>query len=166
MQEFVVISEPKPLKRLTYLDKSSRLRADPRHEFQALRPTLRRDRCLGRGAKEIGLALWRAKLNYLGSVTASAIAATAISTSAAAARAFFPGPGNVHCQSASTQCFAIHRFNSLLRLFRCAHGNKGEAAGAAGSPVGRQVGFQNTAVCRKGVLQFVFSDFVVEVPDE
>ncbi len=99
--------------------------------------------------------------------TASTAARAAVAASAATTPGpLFPGPGDVNGQGATSHIFAIQPVDGFLRLFRCAHGHEGETSRASGHPVGDEIGFDNGSVGGKGILEVVFSDFKVEVPDE
>src|SRR5689334_1052039 len=95
--------------------------------------------------------------SYLATVTT---AATEIPPRAAAAagRAILTRAGNVDRQGATGQFLAVQRVNGLLGFLRGGHGNEGETPGTAGGPVHHEVGFDDCAVSREGVLQVVFSD--------
>src|ERR1019366_9462821 len=98
--------------------------------------------------------------------TATAPAAATITAAATAAGALFARPGDVNRQGASAQLFAIQCVDGLLRLLRRVHGDEGEPARTAGCPVHHQVGFDDRAVGRKGVLQVVFSDVEGKIPNK
>src|ERR1039458_9160124 len=102
--------------------------------------------------------------------TAATAAATAVTAATAAAAtatgALFARPGDVNRQGASAQLFAIQCVDGLLRLLRRAHGDESEPARTAGCPVHHQVGFDDRAVGRKGVLQVVFSDVEGKIPNK
>src|SRR5208282_4269109 len=89
-------------------------------------------------------------------ISTAAVFTTATTT---AGRALFARLGDVDREGASAQLRAVQRRNGLLRLFGCAHGDEAKTARTAGDPVRHQVGFNDGAVRRKGVLQVVFSGF-------
>src|SRR5262252_1106193 len=97
------------------------------------------------------------------SVTTSA---TTTITAAATAGALFARPGNVDIESTPAQLFTVQCVDGFLRLFGCAHGYEGEAARTACGPVSDKIGFDDCAMGGEGVLEFVFGDFEVNVPDE
>jgi hypothetical protein len=98
------------------------------------------------------------------SVSAPATATTI--TVSAAARAFLTRPGDVNAQSAAAQIFAIQGVDGLLRCLRRIHRYKGEPTRAARGSVSNEIGLDDRAIGGEGVLQVVFRDFEVEVPDE
>ncbi len=102
-------------------------------------------------------------------VSATATAATvttASATTTATTGALFARPGDIDVEGAPAQFFAIQTVNGLLRLLRRTHGDEGKPARPTGGPVGDEVGFDNRAIGREGILQIVLGDFEVEVPDE
>jgi hypothetical protein len=102
--------------------------------------------------------------------TAATVSASAAATMTApatpAAGALFSRPGDVNGQSAATQVFAIHGAYGFLSLLGRTHRHKAETPRASSGPVCGHIGFDDRAVRGKGVLQVVFRDFEVEVPDE
>jgi len=98
--------------------------------------------------------------------TTAAITTAPATTTAAAAGTLFARPGDIDVQSAAAQFLAVQCIDGFLGLLGRAHRDEGEPARAACGPVGNQIGFLNGAVRREGVLQVVFGDFEVEVPDE
>ena len=98
--------------------------------------------------------------------TSAAVSATATAASPAASGTLFPGPGDVDVYCPTAQVLAIHALDGFLRLFRRAHRYESEPARPAGRPVGDEIGFQDSAEGGEGVLEVVFSDLKVEVPDE
>src|SRR5215469_317764 len=87
----------------------------------------------------------------------AAAAAEFTASAAAAAGAFFSRARDVDREGASVQLLAVHGFNGLLGFLWRTHGDEGEAAGAAAHSIHHQVGFNDRAVRREGVLQIVFS---------
>jgi len=69
------------------------------------------------------------------------------------------GFATLNGEGATAQLRAVQRLNGLLGLFGRAHGDETKTAGTAGRPVHHQVGFDDGAVRRKGVLQVVFRGF-------
>jgi len=96
------------------------------------------------------------------------VTATAVTTAATAAAAgtLFARASDIDAESAATEVFAVQTVNRLLGFLRGAHCDKGEATRPTGSPIGDEIGFDNGAIGCEGVLQVVFGDFEVEVPDE
>jgi len=97
---------------------------------------------------------------------ASSTTTVTTAPAAAATGMLFPRPGNIDRYGPPAQLFAVQGVDGFLRLFRRAHGYETEAAWPTGGPVSNQIGFDYRAVRRKGVLQVVFGDFEVEVPNE
>src|SRR5437762_1415770 len=91
---------------------------------------------------------------------------TAPTPAAAAAGTLFARAGDVHTEGAAAEFFAVHGVNGLLRFFRRTHRDEGKAARPARGAVGDEVGFDDGAVGREGILQVVLGDFEVEVADE
>jgi hypothetical protein len=94
------------------------------------------------------------------STAATTTAAAVITTTAAAAaarRTVFAWASNVDVQGTAIDVSAIQRFDCLLRFGRAAHGNETESARAAAHAVHHQIGFNDSAVRGKHVIQFVFS---------
>ena len=89
--------------------------------------------------------------------TAAAAAKFTTRTATAAACAFFARARDVYRESAPIQLLAVHGFDGLLGFFGRTHGDEGEAARAAAHSIHHQVGFNDRAVRREGVLQIVFS---------
>src|ERR1051325_11278694 len=99
--------------------------------------------------------------------TAAAAAVVSAATAATTAgSALFTGPGDIDCQGAASQLFAIQSIDRLLSLLGCTHRHKGKPTRAAGGPVEHQVGLEDRAVRREGVLQVVFGDVETEVSNE
>ncbi len=101
--------------------------------------------------------------------TATAVPASATSTVAtpsAATGTLFARAGNIDVESPATEVFAVHAVNRLLRFLWRTHGDEGKSAGPASGPVSNEVGFDHGAERCEGVLQVVFGDFKVEIPDE
>jgi len=96
--------------------------------------------------------------------TATAIPTTTVTI--AAPGSLFARTGNIDAESATAEVFAVHAVNRLLRFFGRVHGDEAKPARPAGRPVSDQVGFDDGAVGGEGVLQVVFGDFEVEIPDE
>ena len=97
---------------------------------------------------------------------ASAVPTPATATTATTAGTLFARPGDVDVQGTSAQFLPVQGVDGFLRLFRGAHRHEGKAARTPGVAVGNEVGLDDSAVSGKGVLQVVFGDFEVEVPDE
>src|SRR5690349_12562076 len=97
--------------------------------------------------------------------TAAAAAVFAPATAAAAAAStFLTRAGDVDGQGPTIQLGAVHGRDGLLGFFRRAHGNESETARPAAHAVHHQVGFNDGAVRREGVLQIVFGGIEGEVP--
>src|SRR5262245_51266464 len=93
-------------------------------------------------------------------ITARATVATVSAATAAAARnTLFARTGNVDRQGTAVELGPVQGFDGLLSLFRRAHGDEPEAAGAARHAVHHQVGLQHRAVGGKRVLEIVLSGF-------
>jgi hypothetical protein len=94
--------------------------------------------------------------------TTAATAAAAVTTTATATtttRTLFARAGNVDRQSAAAEISAVQGFDGLLGFFGGAHGDETKTTGTAAHAVHHQVGFNDSAVRREGVLQFVLSSF-------
>src|SRR6185503_5271831 len=98
---------------------------------------------------------------------AAATAAAAVfapATATTTRRAVFARASDVDGQGATIQLGAIHRRDGLLGLLGRTHGDKSETARTAAHAVHHQVGFDDRAVRREGVLQIVFRGIEGEVP--
>ena len=100
--------------------------------------------------------------SLIATTTATAAAAevattTAAATATAARRTLFARLGNVDSDCTAVDLAAVEGLNGLLSFLGGAHGDETESAGTTAHAVHHQVGFHDSAVCRKGVLQVVFS---------
>ena len=106
----------------------------------------------------------KAQIRYLVAVTTTTTGSTAGATAAAAAAtgvfatgtARFHGFGFVDGQVTSVMVLAMKGVDGALAFFGAAHGDKTEAAGAAGFPIHDQVGFSDGAVLSEKLVQVLF----------
>ncbi len=99
--------------------------------------------------------------------TAAFTTATAVpATTTAAARALFAGLGNVDCEGSSIDFLAIQGGNRGLRFIWCAHGDETKTTGTAAHAVHHQVGFHDSAMLRKRILEVVFGRVEGKIPYE
>jgi hypothetical protein len=97
----------------------------------------------------------------------SAVASSTVASSAlAATAALFFRARFIDGEVAAAEVGAVHRLNRFLRLFRRAHRDESETARPASGTVHHEIRFYDRAVGRKGVLQVVFANLEVEIPDE
>ena len=96
-------------------------------------------------------------------VTTAPAAAAATATTTAA---LFTRSGFVDGECAAFHVFAGHAFNGRLRPFGRGHGDKGEAARAAGGTVGHEIDLIHRAEWDEKILQIVFGDIEGEIPHE
>src|SRR3989475_12161244 len=92
-------------------------------------------------------------------ITATAATATAAAkfatTTAASARALFARASNVDGEGPAVQLRAIEGFDGFLRLFRRAHRDEAEPTRFTRHAVHHQVGLDDRAMRREGVLEIV-----------
>jgi len=98
-------------------------------------------------------------------MTTAAVSARA-TASAAATGTLFPWARNIHRQGTSTQILSVQSINRLLRLFRRAHRYEPEPTRAGCDPIRGDISLDDRPVRRKSVLQLVFGDLKVEIPNE
>ena len=102
-------------------------------------------------------------------VVTAAISTTSTSAAPAAetaSRALLTRPGHVHGQRTALDLEPVQGFDGRLRRFIRRHRDEGETAGAARGAIQHQIGFDHCAVLGEQVLEFVFGNLEMEVPDE
>ena len=92
--------------------------------------------------------------------------ATTKTTTTATSRTLFARPGNIDVERAPTQVLAVQTVDCFLRFFGRTHRDKGKTARPTGRSIGDKVCFDHGSVRREGILQVVFGDFEVKIPDE
>ena len=92
--------------------------------------------------------------------------AAAATTTAAPAGAFFARSSDIHREVAAIQAGSIKRRQRFLSLFIGAHGDESKAARTSGGAVHHEVGFEDGAVSREGVLEIIFRGFEGEISDK
>ena len=98
--------------------------------------------------------------------TAAATAAAKFATTTASARALFARASDVDGEGAAVQLRAIQGINGLLRLFRRAHRDEAEPTRFTRYAVHQQVGLDDRAVGREGVLEIVFGGVEGKIPNK
>jgi hypothetical protein len=97
------------------------------------------------------------------STTTTATAASAVLGTTGAGSALFTRAGDVHGQGAAVNGLAVQRGNGVRRFLVRAHGDESKPAGTASGTVHHQIGFDDSAMCGKGVLQVVFGGFAGKI---
>ena len=102
----------------------------------------------------------------LGSVAVLPTATTVSALTGTAAGTFFALSGDVDIQCTAAQFFAIECVKGFLGLFGRGHSDESKPAWPSGDPISDDVGFDNGAERRERILQVVFGNFEIEIPDE
>ena len=98
--------------------------------------------------------------------TAATVATVFTPSATAAGRALFARARDIDRQRATSQFFTMEGVDGFLGLFGRAHRNKAKPAWPACGAIHHEIGLNDRAVRREGVLQVVLRDVETKVPYE